>query len=833
MKNRSLTVPRRLVLSLTCCLLAAAGPTVRAQRGASAPSAVIQVRTALAHGDVAAARRAAAGTGQSAELAMALVEIFTGQFDEARARLEPLAEANPLGDAALEIGLLDLRRGRREEADQRLQRLAAVRTFNSPDDYFRLARAAEGIREYLLANDAYVRVTDEPRADIQTAWGDLFLLRHQAGDAATSYRDALAADPQWIPAMIGLARALVLENRDAAVEQFEQARSVADEHPDVLLFEAELGLLDEEIEEARAALDRLAEVRPGTVEEAAFRVAIAYEEGGLAAVEPAMAAVRAADPTSALGYRRAAEQASRNFLFDQAADLARRGTLLDPADPYVHAELGLQLLRTGDEPGARAALERSWDLDMSAQVTKNLLDLLDTLDTFTVIETDRMTFKFHPDEADVLAPYAIPLAEEAYDTFVTRYGMTPSDPILIEVFNRHDDFAVRTMGLPGLGFALGASFGRIVTMDSPRVSPAGPFSWHATLWHELAHVFSLQVSGYQVPRWLTEGISVFEEHRKVPAWGRELTLDFARLVATDQTFGVKGLPDAFKDPHRLAAAYFEASLVVEHLVEEHGDAGLRTLLRAYADGASDEEAFTRAFGQSIDAVDASFATFVAERYGALSRAMAPPSPVDPDDLGALKARAAAQPDNYESQLALGQALFGDGTGDLNAAIGPLERAAELAPQASGSASPRALLAQIAVAQGDIPAARRHLRALLEFDHANVVAARTLRDLSADAPDDLDVALRLIADLDPQDGDVHGQLGRRLMDRDAFADALVEFEAALAVGPANLAEAHTDVAEAQLRLGRREEAKQAALRALMEAPTFARAQDLLLEAIGRQ
>ena len=59
--------------------------------------------------------------------------------------------------------------------------------------------------------------------------------------------------------------------------------------------------------------------------------------------------------------------------------------------------------------------------------------------------------------------------------------------------------------------ALGACFGRVVTMDSPQARPPGEFQWEATLWHELAHVITLQMSNQRVPRWLTEGISVYEE----------------------------------------------------------------------------------------------------------------------------------------------------------------------------------------------------------------------------------------------------------------------------------------------------------------------------------
>jgi tetratricopeptide (TPR) repeat protein len=126
-----------------------------------------------------------------------------------------------------------------------------------------------------------------------------------------------------------------------------------------------------------------------------------------------------------------------------------------------------------------------------------------------------------------------------------------------------------------------------------------------------------------------------------------------------------------------------------------------------------------------------------------------------------------------------------------------------------------------------------LRALLTYDHANVNAARKLAELAAGkSVEDEDFALRLVTDLDPNDAGAHAVLGRRLMTKSDFAAALIEFEATLALKPLNPAEAHTDVAEALLKLGRREEARKEALAALKDAPTYARAQDLLLAAMGR-
>jgi tetratricopeptide (TPR) repeat protein len=805
-----------------------------AQGRPPAPDPVRQVRTALAQGEVDEARRIAAGTTAEAAraLALSLIDIFEGKYEDARERLAPVATRQPLGDASLELGLLDLRTGRVEAGQQRLDRIAAVRTFNSPEDYFRLARAARAIREFLLANDAYQRIADVARADIQTEWGDMFLERHQPGDAVTNYKQALEIDERWVPAWLGLSRALADENPPASRDALEKARAQAADHPDVWLVTAEQQLEADDVAAAREALDHLARVRPNSLEEIGLRAALAYEEGGLLAVDEIAAQVRALNPRSGIAYRTAGEQAAREYRFDDAAALARKAVDIDPTDPVSQFSLGLYLLRTGDEAAARTALETSWDLDKSAPMTKNLLDLLDDIDTFEVVPNGEFLFKFHKNEAPVLKTYALPLADSAYQEFSQRYGFKPQGPILVEVFPEHDDFAVRTLGLPGLVGALGACFGRVVTMDSPRARPPGDFSWQATLWHELAHVFSLQLSEYRVPRWLTEGISTYEEHRRRPAWGRELTLQYARELGANRHFGVKKLPEAFKRPESLALAYFEASLVVEHLVALNGDSGLRTLLLAYAEGAKDAEAFSKAFARSIDDVDGSFQTFVKERYGKLASAMAAPEKqVPPTDLDALRARAEASPDNFVSQLTYGQALLQ--SGDVAAARTRLERAAALAPEASGDTSPRMLLAQIAETEKDPARARRELRALLDHDHTNIVAARRLAELAAAAGEEAEetMALKLVAELDPFDANVHGKLGRRLMATREYAAALIEFQAALALGPVNRAEAHADAAEALIALGRPQEARREVLRSLQEAPTYARAQDLLLRIQG--
>ena len=61
-------------------------------------------------------------------------------------------------------------------------------------------------------------------------------------------------------------------------------------------------------------------------------------------------------------------------------------------------------------------------------------------------------------------------------------------------------------------------------------------------------------------------------------------------------------------------------------------------------------------------------------------------------------------------------------------------------------------------------------------------------------------------------------------------AVREFKVALAVGPPDRASAHCDLAEGYLLAGKPADAKKEALAALEIAPTFERAQEILLKAI---
>src|SRR5206468_10422673 len=168
---------------------------------------------------------------------------------------------------------------------------------------------------------------------------------------------------------------------------------------------------------------------------------------------------------------------------------------------------------------------------------------------------------------------AVAQAHQALTTLSARYEFTPRGPILIEIFPKHDDFAVRNVGLPGMIGALGACFGRVVTMDSPKARPPGSFQWEATLWHELAHVVTIQMSNQRVPRWLTEGVSEFEQKRARPEWARQMDIEFAQLMERGETIKLRDLNAAFTNPRKISIAYFQGEVIVEHIVATYGPEG--------------------------------------------------------------------------------------------------------------------------------------------------------------------------------------------------------------------------------------------------------------------
>ena len=795
------------------------------------------VTGALAHGDYDEVRRLAEArdaADPSAGAVLARLDILRGEYTAAETRLTPVAGVSPISGAGLELALLYDYLGRRDEALPRL-RVLLDRLRRSPDplDLYRATLAARALGDYRLANTLIRAASLEAPDDlaIQTLWGELFVEKYDNLEASKLFTDVLQLDDKWAPAHLGLARSLVDTDPPTARDMAAVALEIAPDYVDARIFLAQRDLDDQEHEAAGAALERALEINPRSLEARSLIAAVAYVEDRLDDFDAEVARVLEINPAYGDVYRVAGNLTARKYRFPEAVTLVRRGLEIDPDNTRSHAELGLHLLRTGDEPAARVALERSFADDPYDVVTYNLLDLLDALDEFETFEEGDLVVRLHRDEAPVMKSYVLSLAQRALDDLSARYDFKPEGPILIEMFPRHDDFAVRTLGLPGMIGALGACFGSVVTLDSPRARTPGEFNWEATLWHEMAHVITLQMSNQRIPRWMSEGLSTFEEKRARPDWARDQDLGFATALNEDNVLSLRDLNSGFSRPETISMAYFQASVLVEHLIDAYGESTIHQMLRAWGDGLDTEEALERV-GLDFDSLQASFDVAVEARFGDLRRAMegpeeSAPSPDAVDRLSMLRSMADEHPGSFPVQMALGRALRE--AGETDGAVVAFRTAVDLAPMATGASSPRVPLAEIAVEQGDPGLAMDHLAEHLDYDARDIVSARQLAALAQEQGDDVRLrrAYELIVEIDPFDPTPHQALGRLAKTREDHATAAREFEVSLAIGPLDRVATQIDLAESYLAAGRTDDAKRAVIAALETAPSYERALELLL------
>jgi tetratricopeptide (TPR) repeat protein len=829
-----------LVASLVCLALPTSGTAQATRRQPQPFQAVTQALIEGRYAEVDALADKLDSRDPNVVALKARAAVARGRYAEAEALLRPAAARVPTSEAALELGLLQHKLGRADAASL-LGRVATLADRSTdPSELARAAQALRALGRFHDANAAFRDATSGAPNDpaINTGWGDLFLEKFQYAEALKSYQIALQAEPKWAPALIGSARTLEEENPPQALALVKRALEINPSSVEAQVFLAKQAVDASHNDEARKALQKALDVNPSSLESHALLAGLAYVEDKQSEFDAVVAKTLAIAPTYGEVYRVAGELTAHAYRFDEAVALTRRGLVLDPNNARTLAGLGLQLLRTGDEPGARIALESSFKIDPFDTVTKNLLDMLDKLDKFVTIRDGNLVFRMHADEAPVLQEYAVPLAHQAIDTLSAKYEFRPSGPILIEIFPRHDDFAVRTLGLPGMIGALGACFGKVVTMDSPKARP-GEFQWEATLWHELAHVITLQMSNQRLPRWLSEGISTYEEKKARPDWARQMDVEFAGLLDRGETIKLTDLNAAFQNPKLISIAYYQASLVVDHIVTTYGIAGLQKLVRSYGLGLDTDAALKASLNTDFGQMQDGFDKTLDKTFASLRGVVNPPKDVEllklPVD--ALKALAAEHPRSYPVQLVLGHQLRKAGQADE--AMQAFERAAALLPIAIGKESPHVQMAEIALEKKDRARAISELQAVVATDFDNIEAPRQLvtqlRQANIDDPAKLRPVYERIAAIDPFDAEAHAMLGRLAMQRNEADAAAREFRTVIALNPVDRAAAYTDLAESYFKSGKRAEAKKQTLAALEIAPSYERAQELLLKLVdgGRQ
>jgi tetratricopeptide (TPR) repeat protein len=758
-----------------------------------------------------------------------------GRYGDAEAMLQPVVARVPTSEAALQLGLMQKLLSKPAFA-QTLGRVASLAsTAQNADDMARAAKALAALDRINDAKSAFLEATRAApnNASIESAFGDLFLAKYRNDEALKSYQRVLELDPRYTPALLGAARALEDEDPPQAAGAIKRLQQINPNSVDANIFLAGQAADVTRHKEARELLAKALAVNPNNIEAHGALAALAFVEDNNDGFESEVAKVHAVAPQDAGVYRATGELLAHNYRFEEAVAMTRRALTLAPRDSQALADLGAQLLRTGDETAARMALETAFDIDPYHVSAYNMLQMLDSLDKFETIRDGDLIIRLHKDDLP-LKEYIVPLAHKALQTMAAKYEFTPKGPFLIEMFRKHDDFAVRTVGLPGMVGALGACFGRVVTLDSPRVQgrPVGDFLWEATLWHELGHVITLQMSNQRVPRWLTEGISEWEETQARRDWTRPGEDMFARVLNRKQDIKLKEFNEAFQDPKRISLAYYQGRLIVDYMVKTFGQPSMNRLLRAYGQGLDTDTALKQVMNTDLEKMQAGFDQYLEREFGALKRAITVPEGADLGraQLDALEKLAKDNANSYPIQEAYAIALRKAGL--VDDAVKAFEKAATLWPSATGADSPHAQLAEIALEKKDRQRAISELTTLMNVDFENLPAAQhlaaLLRDANVTDPARTRPVYERIVALDPFDGEARAALGRGAMQRNDAEFASREFRTVLALKPIDPAVAYTDLAESYLKAGKRDDAKRQALAALEIAPSYARAQDLLLQ-----
>ncbi len=695
----------------------------------------------------------------------------------------------------------------------------------------------ELFKDALKAFDRAIAL-DQGNVDAKLAVGELFLEKYNSADAQKTFDEVLGQSPSEPRALLGEAKRRAFDS-EAGIDSL-LARALA-LNPNFVEARTERALLLMESEEYAQALreaERALTVNPSSSQALAVLAATKYVTGDTRGYEEARQRALALNHANAEFYVTMANTAGHIRLYAVAADFARQAIAVDRKNWEAHGLLGMNLLRLGRIAEGRSSLDTAFAGDPFNVWTKNTLDLLDTFGNYDEVANGKFTTMIEKSESALLSIYLRDLAERAYATFQQHYQFTPPPPIRIEVYKSHADFSVRTVGLAGLG-ALGVSFGSTLAFDSPAAKDAGPFNWGSTVWHELAHTFTLGLTEQHVPRWLSEGLSVYEEHHARPGWGSNVSVEFLDAYTAGKLVPVSRMNDGFMRPafpEQVILSYHQASVVCDLIARDYGEKALLQMLLEYKAGRTTEEVFKKVLGMDPKQFDKKFDAYMRERYAGPLAALKDTLVLGPEmpPAGELLARANASPHSYRIQMVAALALVRAGQADT--AIMLLERARALFPEYGGADGPYAGLAELYAATGDSAKAADALSQYVlhnETDYPAHLVLAHLRIASGDkagAADALDRALYI----DPYEIGVHNQLAELYQGLGDKAKTVRARRAVVALGPADKSEAYYQLALAYHESDDDVNARKALLRSLEEAPNYVRAQELLLQIIdGRR
>jgi TolA-binding protein len=387
--------------------------------------------------------------------------------------------------------------------------------------------------------------------------------------------------------------------------------------------------------------------------------------------------------------------------------------------------------------------------------------------------------------------------------------MTLPGPEQLEVYPDHEDFAVRTMGMPGLG-ALGVTFGEVVAMDSPSARKPGDFNWASTLWHEMSHVFILRATNHRVPRWFTEGLAVHEETQVNPEWGDRVTPEILIAIRDKKLLPVADMDRGFIRPEyesQVVVSYYQAGRICDYIQERWGAGKLLDIVHSYAKLKTTPEAIQENLGMTPEEFDKQFLAWLDKDVGA-EAANFDKWRAELKELAAL-----AKNQKYDEVIAKGdevRKLYPDYVYDANV----YEFMAEAYLAKENKQAAMAVLISYEKMGGHNPPVLKQLASLEEEAGNRKEAAATLDRINYIYP--------------VNDETLHRHLGDLWFEQENYSGAIREYGAVLAAQPLDKASAQFNLAQAYFAAGQKDKAEENVLQALETAPGYRPAQKLLLQ-----
>jgi len=492
-----------------------------------------------------------------------------------------------------------LAKGNCERALGRIER--ASHTFVYADKAAQQAGGAEPDILVALA-DLYFESEREVAAKGQRSAGDL-------------YRKALEINPQHESGLLGQFRLHRYNRRRSSRSPESILADILDANPksiDGLIASASTALDDGQLRAARGHLTRLGELAPLRRETQTMEAALAWVEHRREDCEGILEELTRTTPMDSRPEREVGRHLIELYRFAEAEPFLERAVERDPTDHEAWTYLGRALANVGREDDAREALDKAKIAAAGRQdAWRNNMQLVLEHMRDQMVEEDfgELSFAWQPDAAEVLRTYLVPFYEQAREELAERYGYTP-DPTHIEVFRKHEDFSVRSVGFQGFP-ALGVCFGPVVTSLSPLSHMRGSFSWARTSFHEFSHVIHLGLSHNRCPRWITEGLATWEEVNKSPMWTRNMRRELIDARANANIIPVRALNRAFRGP-RIIFGYYQGGLLCRMLIRENGFRPMIRLLEAFDRGLDLDQAMTEVFATTPEQLDADFLVFVDE-----------------------------------------------------------------------------------------------------------------------------------------------------------------------------------------------------------------------------